>query len=111
MKIKRFSIYVVAIVFIIILQQWMGKRLEMARLGVSQSSPSGCANNLKLIDSAKNAWALQNNKSSNDTPTWRDLTPYYKGTNLVFCPAGGVIRIGRMNELPACSIGGPRHSY
>jgi len=77
------------------------------------SSASACVNNLRLIESAKEEWALENNKTTNDIPSWNDLRPYLPplGTNgRFFCPAGGEYTIGRVGELPICSIGGVMHS-
>lgn len=32
-----------------------------------------CLSNLSLIDTAEQAWALQNKNTTNDTPTWTEL--------------------------------------
>jgi hypothetical protein len=44
-------------------------------------------NNLKLIDSSKQQWALEQRKKSADIPTWEDLRSYleYNG-NCLFVP-------------------------
>lgn len=40
-------------------------------------------NELRQIDGAIDQWALENNKTSGDTVTWTDITPYLKaGTRL-----------------------------
>lgn len=70
---------------------------------------NACINNLRMIDGAKNQWALENNKTANDTPTWTDILPYMGGhaTNKIpECPDGGQYTIGRIGENPKCSIGG-----
>jgi len=35
-----------------------------------------CINNMRIIDAAKDQWALENSKTTNDTPTWDDIRPY-----------------------------------
>jgi type IV pilus assembly protein PilA len=40
-------------------------------------------NECRMIDGAIDQWALENNKTSGDTVTWADVTPYLKaGTRL-----------------------------
>jgi type II secretory pathway pseudopilin PulG len=73
------------------------------------SQENACINNLRLIDAAKQQWALENRKQSTDTPTMKDLQPYIgrgpKG-NLPACPSGGHYTIGAVGEKPTCSIPG-----
>jgi DNA repair exonuclease SbcCD ATPase subunit len=86
-----------------------------AELQKSQAANQGaqamnaCINNLRLIDSAKQQWALEYKKGAADIPTWDDLRPYIgRGPNgdLPTCPAGGVYTIGTVNDKPTCSIPG-----
>ena len=79
-----------------------------------------CINNLKDIYLAKIQWAGDRSGATNDTPTWTDLRPYLANatTNYQYwkdgrltCPEGGIYTIGRLDELPKCSIGGYDHSY
>jgi hypothetical protein len=78
------------------------------------ASVSRCILNLDTISDAKLRWMIDNNKISNDTPTWGDLAPYaqdYGWTNgKPTCPQGGTYILGRVSEVPKCSIGGPDHS-
>jgi hypothetical protein len=84
----------------------------------SHSSVSDCINNLRVIDVAKHEWALINNKTTNDTPTWEDIKryiqeeehhkPYMKldpKSNLPKCPSGGTYTIWKIGESPTCSLG------
>src|SRR5579863_5301285 len=53
------------------------------------SQQNACINNLRLIDSAKQSWALEKGKQSTDTPVDSDIQPYLgRGTSgeLPFCP-------------------------
>jgi competence protein ComGC len=76
------------------------------------SQMNACINNLRQIDAAKQEWALENNKTSTDTPTQADLTrfknnQYFKNGQFPICPAGGTYTIGPVGEAPTCSI--PKH--
>ena len=67
---------------------------------------NACIANLRLIYAAKQAWALDKNKSDSDVPTEQDLLPYLKGNVFPVCPSGGVYTIGAVGVLPTCSIPG-----
>jgi hypothetical protein len=64
-----------------------------------------CANQLSMVANAKKLWAEQNNKTPNDTPTMEDITPFVRGA--IACPGGGTYTIGKVADLPTCSI--PEH--
>ena len=54
------------------------------------SQMNACINNLRLIDSSKQQWALEQRKTTTDQPQGSDLQPYLgRGSNgeLPFCPA------------------------
>ena len=64
-----------------------------------------CPINLSQISEAKNrCWALEHGQTTNDTPTWGDLRPYLKAPTPFICPNGGTYTIGRVGEMPICSI-------
>lgn len=65
-----------------------------------------CIANLRLIYAAKQAWALEKNKTDADTPTEEDLLPYIKGGVFPVCPSGGTYTIGSVGQVPTCSIAG-----
>jgi len=56
------------------------------------SQQNACINNLRLIDSAKQQWALEQRKQTTDTPdsSGTDLQPY--------------LGRGATGELPACPV-------
>ena len=68
------------------------------------AAANACINSLRLIDGAKQQWALENNKRAEAIPTTQDLTPYLKDNVLPACPSGGKHTIGAVNDLPTCSI-------
>jgi hypothetical protein len=78
--------------------------------GIYAGRDSGaCINNLRLIDSAKQQWALENRKQSTDTPTENDVRPYIgRGVDgeMPVCPDGGVYTFGTVGEKPTCSVQG-----
>ena len=74
------------------------------------SMQNACINNLRQIDGAKNEWALENNKTNGTPVTEADIKPYLKlgaDGNFPKCPAGGTYTIGRVGEVPTCSV--PEH--
>ena len=70
---------------------------------------NACINNLRLIDSAKQQWALEQRKQTTDTPAVSDLQPYLgRGTNgeMPACPDGGAYTFGTVAEKPTCTVAG-----
>jgi hypothetical protein len=64
-----------------------------------------CFAGLRMMDAVKVQWGWAYQKTTNDTPTWDDLRPYFLRTRLPLeCPDGGVYAIGGLGELPSCSI-------
>ncbi len=74
-----------------------------------ESAKNACVNNLRLIDSAKQQWALEFKKTADDIPIEDDLQPYLgrgqKG-EMPICPLGGVYSFGPIKEAPRCTIAG-----
>ena len=54
------------------------------------SQANACISNLRIIDSAKAQWALENHKQNTDTPVGTDIQPY--------------MGRGSAGELPTCPI-------
>jgi hypothetical protein len=70
-----------------------------------------CINNLRIIDGAKQQWALENSKTADAIPTEKDLGPYLpKGMTFdtLKCPASGVYSLNKIGAPPTCSI--PTHA-
>ena len=65
-----------------------------------------CINNLRLIDDAKQQWAVDFDQPDSAVPAEKDLAPYLKDGVLPSCPAGGAYRINAVDELPTCSVPG-----
>jgi len=74
-----------------------------------ETSPEVCLNNLRLIESGKMQWSLEQHKAINQSPAWDDLRPFIgRGSNGVLpeCPLHGVYTPGTVGEEPSCSIHG-----
>ena len=72
-----------------------------------------CINNLRLIDSAIQQWALENNKNGSDPVALASLTVYLNrggtgavngtGPGAVKCPSGGTYEVGNVDAKPTCT--------
>ena len=71
----------------------------------------GCISSLRVIDAAEKEWALEYHKTTNDMPTWDDLRPYCWSNRIPVCPDGGTYTLGRVGQLPVCSLGDKEPSY
>jgi hypothetical protein len=69
---------------------------------------AACVNNLRLIDSAKQQWALESNRPAQAVPTPQDLLGYLPNKAFPTCPAGGVYNMNPLSQPPTCST--PGHS-
>lgn len=65
-----------------------------------------CGNQLRLIESAKQQWALDKQQPENATPAVADLVGYLPGRRLPKCPDGGNYTLGQINQNPRCSVAG-----
>ena len=70
----------------------------------STPASNACINNLRLIDAAKQQWALEKQQTNGAVVAWSDLVPYIG--RMPKCPNGGVYSVGKIGELPKCSIEG-----
>jgi hypothetical protein len=71
-----------------------------------QQQAAACINNLRLIDGAKQQWALEKQKPAGALLTVADLAPYLKAPVLPPCPAGGVYTLNPAGLAPLCNIPG-----
>jgi hypothetical protein len=92
------------------------KNRAYANAPLSPPKPyAGCAHTLLLIDDAKNQWAVEYHKTTNDPPpTLNDLRPYIgRGSNGVMpeCPCGGAYIPGRLDEPARDTLSPQDHTY
>ncbi|MDW8380633.1 MAG: prepilin-type N-terminal cleavage/methylation domain-containing protein [Verrucomicrobiota bacterium] len=69
-----------------------------------------CVANLRMIQSAKQQWALENGKSDSDTPNEQELLPYIENESFPKCPAGGSYTINAVGTYPTCSKAADGHA-
>lgn len=68
---------------------------------------NACIHYLRQIESAKQAWALENSKDESAIPAGTDLDKYVKaGFVSLKCPKGGSYTINAVSEKPTCSVDG-----
>jgi hypothetical protein len=86
----------------------------------SERSPrNACINNLRLLDSARQQWATENDKAAADIPSWMEIKPYIGRENddslkRMYCPEdkskmfSNSYSLGNSTVLPRCKIN-PQH--
>ncbi len=75
------------------------------------SQTNACIANLKQIEGAKANWALENKKTSADTPTAAQLygaSLYIARTPV--CAGGGTYTINAVDTAPSCSLSASGHT-
>jgi prepilin-type N-terminal cleavage/methylation domain-containing protein len=65
-----------------------------------------CRNNLRLIDAAKEQWAMDTNAAQGAAVVAANITPYLKGGVMPTEPQAGAYTIGAVGTNPTCSVGG-----
>ena len=88
------------------LQQLQAENRLVTDAGIVIIQRNACINNLRLIDGAKQQWALEKNKTGDAVPTVRDLLPYLKDGVFPVCPAGGTYSINTVDAIPTCTFQG-----
>ena len=97
------------------LQQLMveNERLRTENLQFQQArvdaQANACVNNLRIIQGAKEQWALENKKPPGAVVSAADIQPYLRNNTLLSCPLGGVYTFNAVEAPPACSI--PSHVF
>ena len=72
------------------------------------SQTNACINNLRIIDAAKQQWALETGQASSVTPSSQNIVPYLgrSGSAMPNEPLGGSYNINALTNVPTCSIAG-----
>lgn len=65
-----------------------------------------CINNLRMIDSAKEEWALEFSRGSGVEADPAGIAQYIKGARLPTCPAGGTYKVNVIGVNPQCTVPG-----
>ena len=72
----------------------------------ANAAANACLNNLRIIEGAKDQWALENKKGVGDAMSAQDILPYLKNNALPACPQGGVYTLNALGAVPTCSMPG-----
>jgi cell division protein FtsN len=65
-----------------------------------------CINNLRMIDGAKQQWALEHQRTPDSVPSGPELAPYFPNNLIPQCPGGGRYSFNAVSNAPTCSIPG-----
>jgi prepilin-type N-terminal cleavage/methylation domain-containing protein len=68
------------------------------------SQRNACANNLRLIDAAKEQWAMESGQDSGAAVVTTEVNTYLKGSTTPSCPARGAYNYAVVGTKPSCSI-------
>lgn len=79
---------------------------QILQMKQNQAVVGTCINNLRLIDAAKQQWALENNKTADAVPTPQDIANYLPNHQFPQCPGGGRYTLNAVNIAPTCNIPG-----
>ena len=66
---------------------------------------TACITNLRQIDGAKEQWALEQKKATDDPCTPANVAPYIK-SGMPTCPAGGAYTVNAVGANPTCDKSG-----
>jgi hypothetical protein len=81
-------------------------RQSTAQAALQQAQATACINNLRLLETAKQAWAQASARGAGAAPTLAELTPFARGPLVLVCPAGGTYSVNAVGAPPTCSIPG-----
>ena len=80
---------------------------HLSRPGRRISPRNVCIMNLRMLDGAKQTWALENKRATNDVPVDSDLFgPALYVSAKPQCPSGGRYSLRAIGRKPCCSIVG-----
>jgi len=67
---------------------------------------NACINNLRMLDGAKQQWALEKQKTAEAVPTAEEIALYLKDQVIPVCPATGKYTLNAVGAAPTCTIAG-----
>ena len=67
------------------------------------SQQNACINNLRQIESAKEQWAMAQNKSDGDPIVTTQVATYIKGGAMPGCPASGTYSYNKVGTTVTCT--------
>ncbi len=72
----------------------------------SPSRRNACINNLRMLDAAKEQWALASRQMNGAEPVIVEINHYIKGDTTPICPAGGEYTYDVIGKNPTCDCPG-----
>jgi len=75
--------------------------------GVERAGEMVCIHNMQEIDSAKDQWAIQEDKEAGSAVETNAVNQYLMSDTLPVCPQGGAYAYNPVAVPPACSVHGP----
>ena len=82
------------------------QQLQQLQQSQVNAAANPCLNNLRIIEGAKDQWALENKKGVGDAMSAQDILPYLRNNALPVCPQGGVYTLNAVGALSTCSVPG-----
>lgn len=67
---------------------------------------NACINNLRMLDAAKQQWALEKQKTAEALPTTEEIALYLKDQVIPVCPSAGKYVLNVVVAVPTCTIPG-----
>ncbi len=67
---------------------------------------AACMNNLRMLDAAKEQWALEQAKGDGDEVDLTGVGAFIPGGTMPTCPEGGVYELNPIGSAPTCSVPG-----
>jgi len=80
-------------------------KIYPARREAAIASSNNCISNLRLLDVAKNQWALEHHAKDGGMVAMSQITNYMPHGIICKCPSGGVYTIEAVGVTPTCSLG------
>ncbi|MBI3877160.1 MAG: prepilin-type N-terminal cleavage/methylation domain-containing protein [Verrucomicrobia bacterium] len=77
----------------------------------ASAQQKACIKNLSTIDSAKQQWGLDNQKTDTDVPVQTDLVgPALYLKDMPVCPGGGTYSFNAIGLRPTCTLASAGHT-
>jgi len=88
------------------IQEIAGSREDAVKIDDNPERRNACINNLRMIDAAKEQWAMANHSKDGDVVDINGILEYVKGQKLPVCPCGGTYKVNAVGQYPECSVRG-----
>lgn len=69
-----------------------------------EAREKSCINNMRLIEAAKDQYAIEANLASGDAVSGDIINGYMKGGNYETCPSGGSYTLNNVDNAVTCNI-------